>query len=188
MKLLNGAGFTTTNLRDIAHGDFAHNDLAHDDHGSRPASLSPARLAEIVGALAAEPGRWGRLVRFDTERRWYQRLELTEDLEVWLLSWLPGQDTGFHDHGRASGAFAVAQGRVRERTVPPGRRQVRQRTIPAGDIRSFGPRYVHDVVNAFGEPAVTVHAYSPPLTAMRRYDLTAAGLVPTATELAEQDW
>jgi hypothetical protein len=82
----------------------------------------------------------------------------------------------------------VAQGRVRERTVPPGRRQVRQRTITAGDVRAFGPRYVHDVVNASGEPAVTVHAYSPPLTAMRRYELTSAGLVPTTTELAEQDW
>ena len=164
-------------MRDIAHGDLV-----------RPGALSPARLGEIVGAIAAAPGRWSGLVRFDPRRRWYQRLELTDDLEVWLLSWLPGQDTGFHDHGRASGAFAVAQGRVRERTATPGRRQVRQRTIPDRDIRSFGPRYVHDVVNAFAEPAVTVHAYSPPLTAMRRYEMTRAGLVPTATELTEQDW
>jgi hypothetical protein len=47
---------------------------------------------------------------------------------------------------------------------------------------------VHDVVNAFGAPAVTVHAYSPPLTAMRRYELTSAGLIQSGTELAEQDW
>ena len=184
MTLLDDARPAGANLGDIAHSDFAH-------AGSPPATLSPARLGEIVGAVAADAGRWSGLVRFDAERRWYQRLELTDDHEVWLLSWLPGQDTGFHDHGRASGAFAVAQGRVRERTVPPGRRQVRQvrqRTITAGDVRAFGPRYVHDVVNASGEPAVTVHAYSPPLTAMRRYELTSAGLVPTTTELAEQDW
>ena len=47
---------------------------------------------------------------------------------------------------------------------------------------------MHDVVNAFAAPAVSVHAYSPPLTAMRRYELTAAGLVHTSTECAELNW
>ena len=127
-------------------------------------------------------------MRFDAGRRWFRRLELADDYEVWLLSWLPGQGTGFHDHGLAAGAFAVARGRVREQTVAAGRGQARQRTVARGSIRSFGPRHVHDVANTSGEPAVTVHAYSPPLTAMRRYELTTSGLVVTATERAEQDW
>jgi predicted metal-dependent enzyme (double-stranded beta helix superfamily) len=153
------------------------------------ARLSQARLAEIVGTLAARPEGWGGTVRFVAERRWYQRLELTEEHEVWLLSWLPGQSTGFHDHGSAAGAFAVAQGRLLERTVAAGRRlPVRNLTVARGGVRAFGPRYVHDVTNAFAEPAVTVHAYSPPLTAMRRYELTGSGLVHTVTERAEQDW
>jgi hypothetical protein len=154
-----------------------------------PARLSQARLGEIVGALAARPEGWGELVRFAAGRRWYQRLELADDHEVWLLSWLPGQSTGFHDHGRAAGAFAVAEGRVRERTVAAGRRPlVRNLNVARGSVRAFGPHYAHDVVNAFAEPAVTVHAYSPPLTAMRRFELTESGLVHTATERAEQDW
>jgi predicted metal-dependent enzyme (double-stranded beta helix superfamily) len=136
----------------------------------------------------ARPDSWGGLVHFNPGRRWYRRLELADDHEVWLLSWLPGQGTGFHDHGRAAGAFAVARGQVRERTVPAGHVRIRQRTVAHGSIRSFGPRYVHDVANASAEPAVTVHAYSPPLTAMRRYELTDSGLVHTGTERAEQDW
>jgi hypothetical protein len=44
------------------------------------------------------------------------------------------------------------------------------------------------VANAFAEPAVTVHAYSPPLTAMRRYQLTESGLVQNGIERAEKDW
>ena len=151
-------------------------------------ALSPARLAQIVGAMAAQPGRWSDVLRFDAGRRWYHRLQLADDYEVWLLTWLPGQSTGFHDHGIAVGAFAVARGRVSERTMAAGGHQVRHRTVPAGAIRSFGSRHVHDVVNVFGEPAVSVHAYSPPLTAMRRYDLTRTGLVPTVTESADQDW
>jgi predicted metal-dependent enzyme (double-stranded beta helix superfamily) len=164
------------------------------------ARLSQTRLRQLVSTVAAQPDTWGELVRFGAGQRWYQRLELTEDHEVWLLSWLPGQGTGFHDHGLAAGAFAVVQGRVRERTVAaePGAARprvlgdgtglLRQRTVVAGGIRSFGPQYVHDVANASAGPAVTVHAYSPPLTAMRRYKLTESGLVHTATERAEQDW
>jgi predicted metal-dependent enzyme (double-stranded beta helix superfamily) len=151
------------------------------------AQLGPVRLGRMVGALAADPDRWGGPVRFDAGRRWFRRLELADDYEIWLLSWLPGQSTGFHDHGRAAGAFAVARGEVTERAVAgPGR--VRRRTFAAGRVRPFGSRYVHDVANDSGGPAVTVHAYSPPLTAMRRYELTTSGLVHVATERAERDW
>jgi hypothetical protein len=55
-------------------------------------------------------------------------------------------------------------------------------------VRSFGPHYVHDVRNPeSGSVAVSVHAYSPPLSAMTRYDLTPGGLVPIRTEGAG-DW
>ncbi len=151
-------------------------------------ALSPARLGQIAGAVAARPEGWSDVLRFDPRRRWYVRLELADDYEVWLLTWLPGQSTGFHDHGNAAGAFAVARGRVSERTVAAVGHRVRHRTVPAGGIRSFGSRHVHDVINILGEPAVSVHAYSPPLTAMQRYDLTGSGLVRTATESAEEDW
>jgi Cysteine dioxygenase type I len=151
------------------------------------APLSPVRLGRIVGALAADPDCWRGPVRFDVGRRWFRRLELADDYEIWLLSWLPGQSTGFHDHGRAGGAFAVAQGAVTERTVA-GSGRVRHRIYAAGRVRTFGSRHVHDVVNHVGGPAVTVHAYSPPLTAMRRYELTTSGLVHVGTDTAEQDW
>ena len=156
--------------------------------GLAPARLSQARLSEIVSSLAGRPGGWGEVVRYDAGRRWYQRLELTDDHEVWLLSWLPGQSTGLHDHGLAAGAFAVAEGQVREQTVAAGQRPlVRNLTVTRGSVRTFGPHYTHDVMNVSAAPALTVHAYSPPLTAMRRFELTESGLVQTGTEM-EQDW
>jgi predicted metal-dependent enzyme (double-stranded beta helix superfamily) len=150
--------------------------------------VSEQRLGRIVGAIAAQPASWRDIVRFDAGQRWYHRLDLTDEYEVWLLSWLPGQHTGFHDHGEAVGAFAVARGRLGERTVPAVRPRARNRTFVAGHIRPFGAGHVHDMVNACAAPAVSVHAYSPPLTAMRRYELTAAGLVHTSTEHAELNW
>ena len=149
---------------------------------------SQDRLAQLIGGVAAQPGSWNHLVRFSAERRWYHRLELADDYEIWLLSWLPGQHTGFHDHGEAAGAFAVTRGRLSECTVPPGQAQARSRSVAAGAVRSFGSHYVHDVVNAAAQPAVSVHAYSPPLTAMRRFELTASGLVHIGTKQAGRDW
>ncbi len=152
-----------------------------------PARLSPARLGQIVAGVAASAGDWRELVRFGPERRWYHRLDLADDHEVWLLSWLPGQETGFHDHGDAAGAFAVAQGELQERTAAVGRPGARGRTVPAWH-RSFGSQHVHDVRNISAGPAISIHAYSPPLSAMRRYDLIGSGLVQTAIQSAERGW
>jgi predicted metal-dependent enzyme (double-stranded beta helix superfamily) len=152
------------------------------------ARISPLKLGQLVGSIAAQPGRWRDIVRFDAGERWYHRLELTDDLEVWLLSWLPGQGTGFHDHGEAVGAFTVAQGGLTERTVPARQARSRSRLYQAGQVRPFGAAHIHDVVNLGAGPAVSVHAYSPPLTAMRRYELTGTGLVHTGTGQAELGW
>jgi len=151
--------------------------------------LSRAQLSEIVARTAARADHWRDLVRYDPARRWYQRMELTEDYEVWLLSWQPGQGTGFHDHGGSAGAFAVARGELREQVVRGSGGlipEVAARTVMAGGVRSFGPRFVHHVMNHAAAPAVSVHAYSPPLPPMRRYELTAAGLRYAGTDPAEE--
>jgi predicted metal-dependent enzyme (double-stranded beta helix superfamily) len=153
-----------------------------------PPLLSRTRLEQIARTVASCAGLWHDLVRFETGERWYCRLQQADDHEVWLLSWLPGQWTGFHDHGGSAGAFVVARGTLDERTVVPGGPGFHVRTLAPGAVRSFGPRYVHDVVNTSDTPAVSVHAYAPPLTEMRRYELTSAGLVSSGTERAASSW
>jgi hypothetical protein len=60
--------------------------------------------------------------------------------------------------------------------------------VSAGVVRAFGAHHVHDVRNSSADSvAVSVHAYSPPRSAMTRYALTPGGLVPIGTEGAE-DW
>src|SRR6516162_2089460 len=145
--------------------------------------LSQARLRQIVQSVAASEHEWLSLVRYDLDRRWYQRLTSDDDHEVWLLSWLPGQRTGFHDHGESSGAFKVARGALRERTAP-GRRPGPSAAVLRGQVRSFGPWYIHDVINASVQPAVSVHAYSPPLASMRRFEFGPGARACVVTETA----
>jgi predicted metal-dependent enzyme (double-stranded beta helix superfamily) len=156
-----------------------------------PASVTAGRLlgarqlADVVRRLASSPSEWLTRVRLNPEGRWYERIHLDDTYEVWVISWLPGQATGFHDHGGSAGAFEVVWGSLLERRVVGGvtTGQVLGKVIGAGESRSFGPRYIHDVRNsATSAVAVSMHAYSPPLPEMTRYDLTPGGLVRRETE------
>jgi len=176
-----------------------------------PGQLTPGQLAAEVQRLTASPAEWVARVRLDPEGRWYERIHMTDDYEVWLISWLPGQSTGFHDHGLSAGAFGVVWGALDE-SVPTRRGAARKHAgaalshgglpplgpaispgplttrVTAGDVRAFGPHYVHDVQNSStGSVAVSVHAYSPPLSSMTRYNLTSGGLAVAGTEGAG-DW
>ena len=79
-----------------------------------PGPLSPGQLAAEVQRLTSSPADWVARVRLDPEGRWYERIQMTDDFEVWLISWLPGQSTGFHDHGASAGAFGVVWGALDE--------------------------------------------------------------------------
>jgi len=150
--------------------------------------LTPRELAAEVRRLLSDPAEWVTRVRLDPEGRWYEQIPVNEWCELWLISWLPGQSTGFHDHGGANGAFGVVWGELDEYVAVRGAVAAAVNPVVAGTVRSFGPRHVHDVRNAAaGSVAVSVHAYSPPLSAMTRYDPTSGGLVAIRTEGAE-DW
>jgi len=112
-------------------------------------------------------------VRLRVARRWYERLHLGPDYDIWLISWLPGQSTGFHDHGASSGAFVIAAGSLEEHR--PGETP---RLISVGEPCVFGPDYAHDVRNVSLAPAISIHAYSPPLDEMNEYELDGSRLIP----------
>src|ERR1700744_1226338 len=150
--------------------------------------LTPQQLAAKVRRLTSAPAEWVARVRLDPEGRWYEQIPVDGTYELWLISWLPGQSTGFHDHGGANGAFGVVWGELDGPVLGGNAGGPVARPVVPGTVRSFGPRHVHDVRNSStGSVAVSVHAYSPPLSAMTRYDLTAGGLVPIRKEGAE-DW
>jgi predicted metal-dependent enzyme (double-stranded beta helix superfamily) len=145
----------------------------------------------LAMTLAAHPERWRPLLDYRTDTRWYRLLERTQQHEVWLLSWLPGQGTELHDHGPASGAFAIAAGTLTERVVAakPGRSPAEvTRELVVGHCRAFGPHYVHQVTNNGAVPAVSVHIYTSALTVMNCYQVEPSGLRHVAVEHAGVDW
>jgi predicted metal-dependent enzyme (double-stranded beta helix superfamily) len=136
--------------------------------------LDVGELSELVARIAADPERWRPLVRPDTSARHFEQLWRDDHLDVWVITWASGNDTGFHDHDMSRGAVAVVQGEiVEERLVVggPSRRLARR----AGDAFDFDASHVHRMRKDDGAVAVSIHAYSPPLWRMGAYDVDADG-------------
>jgi predicted metal-dependent enzyme (double-stranded beta helix superfamily) len=151
--------------------------------------VPPRRLIEFVRFFAAEIecGKYP-YVEFDEDDRWHQRIYRDPRVDVWLISWLPSQSTELHDHGGSSGVFTVLSGELSEAVLnaPFDRRtretaRLREMVRPTGATVCFGPHYIHDVRNLGDAPAVSVHAYSPPLSSMNYYDVDESGPVPIHT-------
>ena len=116
----------------------------------------PARIAVDV---ARDRDRWSHLLRYDPDERFATLVESTGDVEIWLLSWLPGQHTDLHDHAGSAGAFTVVSGVLTE-TVVRGAHEF-EHPVTVGSTRVFGPSYVHQVRNLGTDPAVSIHVYRP---------------------------
>ena len=146
-------------------------DILEVPHLLQPPREHPATVAEFVGlarSIAADRSQWEHLVRYDAASRWYHRLHTVParagrtpiGYEVWLLSWVPGQGSGPHNHGRSSGVLTVLHGALTEHTARG------TRAWGVGAQRVFAPGYAHEVVNDTLEPAVSLHIYYPGLTEM----------------------
>ena len=121
------------------------------------------------------------------DSRWHARLHTDDELDVWLISWVAGHATELHDHCGSLGALTVLSGALHEYRWDGQR--LRRRQLDAGDQAGFPLGWVHDVAAArtASPETLSVHAYSPPLTAMSYYEVTPRQtLRRVRTELTEQ--
>lgn len=144
----------------------------------RGAASTPLPLAELTALVrhyTTDPDLWlPRLQLPSRDQRWWTLLSEGGPADVWLLSWLPGHSTDLHDHGRSAAAFAVVRGALTEVRLDGGGRP-RQFVRHPGSVTWLAPGVVHDVHGAGTGPAVSIHAYSPPLTQMTYYGRGPSG-------------
>ena len=152
--------------------------------------LSLDELERVAAEISARRDIWEPLVRVDPDQRRYELVYEDDHVDAWVLSWMPGQGTGFHDHYISGVGLCCAHGGVREDLLVYGAPDV-ELHLRAGDTRRGGPGYIHRVRHEEGEPAVTIHVYSPRLDWVGQYRLGDNGLVrrevrPGRNELTDQ--
>jgi mannose-6-phosphate isomerase-like protein (cupin superfamily) len=137
-------------------------------------SLTLEELQQFADGLAAAPERWRHHVRHNSDARVYEEIWNDGEVNAWVICWSEDQDTGFHDHDESGAAIAVVSGKVREDRLTLGGAP-RSREIDAGQTFTVPPVAIHRVLHAGGAPAVTIHAYSPPLRRTGAYSVGPDG-------------
>ncbi len=154
---------------------------------------TPADTTAIALRLGANRSLWEGLVRYDATSRYYARLAAEPTYEAWLLTWLPGQGTDWHDHGGSAGAFVVLQGVLTEQRAQvqpdgPPRIVPSAQQYAAEAVRPFGTKHIHKVTNNGLAPAISLHVYAPSLSEMNYYREQDGLLRLTDPKLAGVDW
>ena len=139
-------------------------------------TLSAAELEQVACDIRDRPELWEPLLVVDAHRRRYRLLFEDERTDIWVLCWMPGQSTGFHDHDVSDVGIAIARGMIVERQLrlPTGATALELRP---GDTRQGPAGYIHSVAHGEGVPAVSIHCYSPPLMKVGQYRVDAEGVL-----------
>jgi predicted metal-dependent enzyme (double-stranded beta helix superfamily) len=149
-------------------------DMTDAEAARQAIELSRPQLRGLVQELAGEAARWRGLVRHDPQRRIFECLLDEPAVEAWLICWMPGHDTGFHDHDLSSGAVTVVEGSVCEERLRIGG-GVSSALYGPGEVFDFSSSDIHRVTHAGTAPAVTLHVYSPRLRRMGAYRVSRDG-------------
>jgi hypothetical protein len=137
-------------------------------------TLTIEELKRFAAGLADSPERWQHFVRHSDDIRVYEQIWDDDDVNAWVICWSEDSDTGFHDHDGSAAGITVVSGRVREDRLTIGG-PPRSREIGPGTTFTLTPVAIHRVLHAGDQPAVTIHAYSPPLRRTGAYRIGAQG-------------
>lgn len=137
--------------------------------------LNERELAQLVENLAGRPGLWSGQVAYAGGRRHFASIHRDEYVDIWLICWSPGNDTGWHDHDVSSGAVRVVQGALMEFNLRIGGVHA-QKVVSEGCSFSFGPDHIHRLTGE-AERTISLHAYSPPLWRLGQYTIDDGGVV-----------
>ena len=135
--------------------------------------LTESELQRLTANVAARGELWEPHIDATADTRTYVSLHRDASVDVWAIFWLPGNDTGWHDHDTSSGAVHVVNGTLVEHNLRIAGDDLRTEHEGGGGF-TFGPSHIHRVT-CETDSAVSIHAYSPPLWRLGQYAVDPDG-------------
>ncbi len=101
----------------------------------------------------------------------------TDNLEIIVVCWKPGQASPVHGHGPSDAVMVILEGEMSYTNFFPDGRKV-SGVWQAGDVGHCPVGVQHQIANRSEQDLVTFHIYSPPLqTRFQGFDLGYANEV-----------
>lgn len=145
------------------------------------AALAPQRnplaVLDLLSGLRLSRDALGAAVR--ESMKGYARSIVYRDAntEVLVLTWRAGQASPAHDHAGSTCVVQIIEGVAHEQTYARrhfgGLAKLESRALTAGEVSTQVGDEIHTLGNApdADQLLVTLHIYSPPLTAMTQLDV-----------------
>lgn len=137
-------------------------------------------IEAVLSSAELDPQGLSSRIKTDPFRYHRERIVLRDDYEVLVMTWLPGQQSVPHDHGRSICALRVIQGKAEERTYRSTQggfvEPIFSKTFEAGSTIAGDDAAIHSVHHCGPDNSllVTVHVYSPPLRDFRQFIVGSA--------------
>jgi len=137
-----------------------------------PHSVDVDTFSHWVKQIHLDESFLDRYVSFDDELYKRQLVCRTWSLVVYVISWMPGQESWAHHHGYALDAIQVIRGQMTHWLLPPNHWEERvpfegfdrsrrhegpSEVFSPGDVVAIDRRYGHQIANLSDEPLVTLH-------------------------------
>jgi mannose-6-phosphate isomerase-like protein (cupin superfamily) len=137
-----------------------------------PDQVNIHTFEHLVKDIALTEAFLDRYIAFDRQSYGRQLIFRTWSLAVYVISWMPGQESWLHHHGHALDAIKVIQGEMTHWLVAPGDREGDvpfegfsrpkrydgpSQVFSAGDLVLIDRGYGHQISNCSGQNLVTLH-------------------------------
>ena len=125
---------------------------------------SPLELDDVATFVAPQQETYAR-----------RRVAKTEAYEVLVMTWLPGQGSGPHDHAGSVSAFKILRGTAEDTRFAPATDSLVDptgtRELNEGEVGLDAGDVIHAVRNDCSrtEPLVSIHVYAPPIPELRKF-------------------
>ncbi|MBD1557269.1 hypothetical protein HC752_09975 [Vibrio sp. S9_S30] len=149
--------------------------ISHLDQSSQPLSLPVIRF--LLEHIRVDDKTIEELSVFDRDQYHRHYLYQSENVEVLILGWLNGQRSRIHDHQGSNCGVKVLKGEATEthfKRVENGHiLAISSAHLERDQITSSYDNQIHQISNLQpdGQDLVTLHIYSPPLSAAQLYSL-----------------
>ena len=132
-----------------------HEQDLNEESVARILNEVPIELADVTSNVSFSVAGYKRNFVYDSE-----------NLQVLVLCWLPGQASGIHDHCASYCGVRVVSGCASETVFQGGSEEQMIdycRVLHCGDVVTSRGSFIHRIANTQPSELITLHVYTPPL-------------------------